>query len=202
MHEARFNACRWLAWLVQHDHGDHADHDHGDHAGHDHGDHAGHDHGDAATETTLVSLMYCGDCGHSFAKGSEHTCDADHEKCEKCGLHKGSDLCCKIESGAFVGMTLCGACGEIAGSEACCKEGAEVCEKCSRHKGSPLCCLGAEADAPAEEAAAPAEAEAAPAAEEAPAAVENAAEEAAPAAEEKAAEEKAAEAAPAKEGEG
>jgi len=166
-----------------------------DHAGHDHdhGDRAGHDQGDAAADTTLVSLKYCGDCGHSFAKGSEHTCDADHAKCEACGLHEGSDLCCKIE-GDFAGKALCGSCGQIAGSEACCKEGAEVCEKCSLHKGSPLCCkLGVAAAAPAEEAAA-APAEAAPVAEEKPA-------EAAPAVE-KAAEEAPAEAAPAKEGEG
>ncbi len=106
-------------------HDDHAghDHDHGDHAGHDHGDHAGHDH-DAA-ETTPVSLMYCGDCGHSFGKGTEHKCDADHAKCEACGLHKGAELCCKIE-GDFAGKKLCGACGQIAKTEACCKEGEKV----------------------------------------------------------------------------
>ena len=92
-----------------------------DHAGHDHdhGDHAGHDHGDATAETTPVSLMYCGDCGHSFDKGSEHACDADHAKCDVCGLHKGSDLCCKVE-GDFAGKTLCGKCGEIGGSDVCC----------------------------------------------------------------------------------
>jgi len=168
---------------------------HDDHAGHDHADH---DH--AAAGTTAVSLMYCGTCGHSFGKGAEHKCDADHAKCEACGLHKGSELCCKVE-GDFAGKTLCGSCGQIAGTEACCKEGAEVCASCSLHKGSPLCCkLGAEAVAPAKEAA-PAEAAPAPAAEEKPAAAapatEKAVEEAAPAAAEAPAA-----AAPAKEGEG
>lgn len=144
---------------------DHDGHDHDGHD-HDHGDHSGHDH-DAA-ETTVVSLMYCGTCGHSF-KGTEHACDTDHAKCEACGLHAGAELCCKLE-GDFAGKTLCGSCGQIGKTEACCKEGAEVCASCDLHKGAPLCCkLGADAAAPKEE-----EAAAAPAAEKA-------AEEAAPA---------------------
>ncbi len=148
-------------------HGDHGhgagEHSHDEGVPHDHDgdgkpDHSSHDHGDEAVETVAVAL-YCGDCGHGFAKGADHKCDADHEVCAKCGLHAGAELCCKVGSD-FAGSNLCASCGQVAGTDACCKADAAVCEKCGLHAGAPLCCkLGAKvapaadappADAPAE----------------------------------------------------
>jgi len=85
-------------------------------------------------EITPVSLELCGDCGQ--VKGSETCCAADGEEC-KCGFHKGSPACCKLEK-TGEDLTLCVKCGELAGGEKCCGEG-EVCD-CGFHKGSPACC--------------------------------------------------------------
>ena len=142
-----------------HSHDDGHDHDGHDHDGHDHDDDGhkhdddhehgdgDHEHGDAASsETVEVSLVFCGSCGDSFDRTSTHRCAEDQAKCETCGLHKGSALCCKLE-GDFTGQLLCGNCGQVAGTDACCKEGAEVCAKCNLHKGAALCCkLAAKAE--------------------------------------------------------
>ena len=94
------------------------------------------------SDVTLVSYddqKLCGSCGHAFAKDSEHQCDSEHAACEKCSLHAGSELCCKLGEDS-AGKTFCGSCGQVAGTEVCCLESAEVCESCNLHKGSPLCC--------------------------------------------------------------
>ncbi len=126
----------------QGDHGHDHGHDHGegghDHDGDGHDDHASHEH----SETVPVA-MYCGDCGHGVAKATDHKCDDSHAACEKCGMHQGAELCCKVE-GDLAGKALCASCGEVAATEACCKADAAVCEKCGLHAGAPLCCkLGA-----------------------------------------------------------
>lgn len=85
-------------------------------------------------EITPVSLELCGDCGQ--VKGSDSCCAEDGEEC-KCGFHKGSPACCKLEK-TGEDIALCVKCGEQAGGEKCCAEG-EVCD-CGFHKGSPACC--------------------------------------------------------------
>lgn len=97
---------------------------------------------DPAGQVTLATYdgqKLCGSCGHAFAKDGTHVCDTEHATCEKCSLHVGSELCCKLGE-ETAGKTFCGSCGQIAGSEVCCVETAEVCQLCKLHKGSPLCC--------------------------------------------------------------
>ncbi len=94
----------------------------------------------------LVQAAYAGKkiclaCGEAFAKGEEHTCRTDGERCSHCDRIKGSPLCCvDIKVDNPEGKALCGSCGEIAGTDSCCKEGAEKCEKCGLHEGAPGCC--------------------------------------------------------------
>jgi hypothetical protein len=78
---------------------------------------------------------YCGSCGHTADAG--HACDVNCEACE-CGVHKGSDLCCKVPE-ELKGKDIC-SCGYAKGSADCCKEAAERCDKCQMIKGSDMCC--------------------------------------------------------------
>ncbi len=95
--------------------------------------------GDAAASLNGDSMTnvayYCGSCGHGA--DANHTCDANCEKCD-CGLHKGSDMCCKVPE-EMKGKDIC-ACGYAKGSENCCQDGAEKCSKCHMIKGSDMCC--------------------------------------------------------------
>ncbi len=97
-----------------------------------------HDTKSAKTEVSSEKVILCGHCGH--IKGGK-CCKADAEKCgkcEKCGLHKGSPGCCKMEAGKDA--ELCPKCGQIKGSKDCCAPNAEKCSKCGLHQGSPGCC--------------------------------------------------------------
>jgi len=94
-----------------------------------------------SAESTIFA--YCGSCGHKD-DAVTHICDEDHAKCEKCGLHERSELCCKKVEGDFTGKLLCAKCGEVLASDKCCQEGASKCEKCGLQEGSPLCCKLAE----------------------------------------------------------
>ena len=96
-------------------------------------------------EVKLVSLAYCGKCGHQ--KGSELCCKEGAAKCEKCGLAEGSKLCCVKLSADAKGKDLCGKCGHVEGTEICCKKDAQKCEKCGLANGSPLCCKLTKKDA-------------------------------------------------------
>jgi hypothetical protein len=88
-------------------------------------------------DTTTVAMVLCGKCGHE--KGSAQCCADDCETCAICGLHVGSQLCCKVAE-EFRGNDMCLKCGHIAGSDECCKDGCVICTKCGLHEGSPLCC--------------------------------------------------------------
>lgn len=91
----------------------------------------------ASTGSTVTPVSYlCGKCGHDG--GKDHVCDTKCESCTDCGLHKGSDLCCKV-SEDDKGKDIC-SCGYAKGSENCCEEGAEKCDKCHMIKGSTYCC--------------------------------------------------------------
>ena len=106
---------------------------------------------DSATTPAQSKVILCGMCGEET--GSDSCCADGAEKCDSCGLHKGTALCCKVPED-MKGKDMCMSCGNAAGSEQCCAEGAEECGKCGLHKGSALCCkIEAEAetqDAPAE----------------------------------------------------
>jgi hypothetical protein len=95
--------------------------------------------GGAVTLAAFDGQQLCGSCGHAFVKTDEHVCDTEHASCGKCGLHEGSELCCKLGE-ETAGKTYCGSCGQIAGGELCCLATAEVCEKCGFHQGAALCC--------------------------------------------------------------
>ncbi len=106
---------------------------------------------ESAATTVPAKVILCGMCGEET--GSETCCADGAEKCDSCGLHKGTALCCKVPE-ELKGKDMCMSCGNAAGSEQCCAAGAEECDKCGLHNGSALCCkLDAEAesqDAPAE----------------------------------------------------
>ena len=69
--------------------------------------------------------------------GCEDCCKG--EKCEKCGMQKGTALCCTGVKPAEKG-TYCKMCGFEKGSEQCCADGNVKCDKCGLAQGSPICC--------------------------------------------------------------
>lgn len=84
-------------------------------------------------------VTLCGLCGDVKQEG--HVCKEGAKICPKCGLHKGSILCCSTAfSGAPRDVILCSKCGEKAFTNKCCQEGLAICPKCGLHKGSPGCC--------------------------------------------------------------
>ena len=99
----------------------------------------GHEDGDHDTTTIYVAATICGECGVDKVDAS-HYCAVDAEKCESCGLTKGSTLCCVELDESVKGQDLCGKCGNVAESDSCCDENAEKCASCGLAKGSALCC--------------------------------------------------------------
>jgi len=87
-------------------------------------------------------VTLCGLCGD--VKEDGHVCKEGAAICPKCGLHKGSILCCSSAyTGAPRDVILCSKCGEVAFTKKCCQLGttdAALCPKCGLHKGSPGCC--------------------------------------------------------------
>lgn len=91
-------------------------------------------------ETNVVAELACTACGDDVADG--HQCDADAEKCTKCGLGKGTALCCKAtaeELASLNGKPLCLACGHAAEEGHKCDTTHQVCEQCKVHTDSILC---------------------------------------------------------------
>jgi hypothetical protein len=87
--------------------------------------------GDKDKANTKVSApAFCGTCG--AMGGEDHQCAGD--KCDKCGFHSGTKLCC---TGV---KPLCQKCGCCAGCDKCCK--GETCEKCGFQTDTEVCCKG------------------------------------------------------------
>ena len=64
----------------------------------------------------------------------------DENKCQGCGLAKGSPACCKNIDFSSGPVALCTNCGEVKGSAKCCAAAVETCSVCGLNKGSPGCC--------------------------------------------------------------
>jgi hypothetical protein len=77
----------------------------------------------------------CAKCG--CCAGCEECCKG--EKCEECGMQKGSELCCTGVATKAEG-TYCKECGYLKGTDKCCADGNVKCEKCGLAAGSDLCC--------------------------------------------------------------
>ena len=93
----------------------------------------------SVTKAASGKVLICGKCG--LIKGSELCCKKGQPLCPKCGLVKGSPGCCRVPKDVKGDVELCTSCGLIKGSVDCCKiAGKQICPKCGLVKGSPGCC--------------------------------------------------------------